>query len=223
MIARVATWFEDEDQGTIRRWAIAGAIVVVLHVLVLCPYVYFYHAEAAGDDSTPISLDLSPSNDTVDQAEVLPPPDPPPPQLEQPPPEPQPPPPPPPQAIAEAPPPPPPPKVEEQPPPPPPTPAGTKGGAPRVPPTWITAVTRRLEHFKRAPAKSLTGVVQLGFTVDRTGHVLSHEIVKSSGHPELDAEASSIIQRAQPLPPFPNDMTQDEIYLTVPVAFDLEH
>ena len=38
MIARVATWFEDEDPGEIRRWAIAVAVVVAIHLVVLCPY-----------------------------------------------------------------------------------------------------------------------------------------------------------------------------------------
>ena len=228
MTAETATWFDDERPGEIRRWAMIGAVVVVLHFLVLCPYAYFYHPEQMGDDTSPISLDLSPSDDTVDQAEVLPTPEPPP-QVEQPPPEPEPPPPPPPQpqAMIEAPPPPPPKVEEQQPPPTPPTPARTKGGAPHVMPTWITAVTRRLEQYKRYPAKSRDrseeGTVLLGFAVDRTGHVLSHEIVKSSGFPALDAEASSMIERAQPLPAFPANMTQDQLDLTVPVRFYLEH
>jgi periplasmic protein TonB len=220
MIARVATWFEDEDPGTIRRWAIVGAAVVVLHFLVLSPYVYFFHPEQQlGDDTSPISLDLAPSNDTVDQAEVLPTPeaqDEPPP-----PPDPQPPPPPPqPQAIVEAPPPPP-PKIEEQPQQAAPQEARTKGGAPPVPANWITSVTRRLEHFKRVPSKAVTKavIVQVAFTVDRGGHILSREIEKSSGRPELDAAAISMIERAQPLPAFLQSMTQSEINLTVPISF----
>ncbi|MGB6938074.1 MAG: hypothetical protein WBE14_15580, partial [Xanthobacteraceae bacterium] len=92
MIARVATWFEDEEPGEIRRWAIAAAVVVAIHLVVLCPYAYFYHPEEIGDDATPISLDLSPSDDTVDQAEIAPTPEQPPPQVEQPPPPPPPPP-----------------------------------------------------------------------------------------------------------------------------------
>jgi protein TonB len=220
MTAGAATWYDDHDPTEVRRWAIVAAVVVVLHFLVLCPYAYFYHAEQMGDDSSPISVDLSPSTDTVDQAEVMPAPEPPP-QVEQPPPQPEPPPPPPlPQAIIEAPPPPP-PKVEEQQQPPEPQQARTKGGAPHVPATWITAVTRHLEHFKRAPAKAITKsvIVQVAFTVDRSGHVLSHEIEKSSGRPDIDAVALSMLDRAQPLPPFTQSMTQSEIDLTVPISF----
>ncbi len=225
MIARAATWIDDEDPREMRRWIVAAAIVVVIHVVVLCPYIYLYHPEEIGDDATPISLDMSPSDDTVDQAELAPTPDQPPPQVEQPPP-PPPPPPEPPQAIIEAPPPPPPPPpqvVEQQ----QAQPARTKGGAPRVAPSWATAVSRRLEQFKRYPAKARDrneiGVVLLSFTVDRTGHVLAHEIVQGSGYPELDAEASSMIERAQPLPPFPDSMTEAQLDLTVPVRFSLEH
>jgi protein TonB len=60
----------------------------------------------------------------------------------------------------------------------------------------------------------------LSFTVDRTGRVLSHKIAKSSGHSDLDAEASSIVERAQPLPSFPASMTDDDIELTVPIKFE---
>ncbi|MGA9006642.1 MAG: energy transducer TonB, partial [Xanthobacteraceae bacterium] len=94
-------------------------------------------------------------------------------------------------------------------------------------PSWATSVTRRLEQFKRYPARSRDrneeGVVLLSFVIDRSGHVLSHQIVQGSGHPDLDAEASAMIERAQPLPPFPDSMSQDQLDLTVPVRFSLEH
>jgi protein TonB len=226
MIARVSTWFEDDDPNAIRRWAIAAAIVVVIHVVVLCPYIYFYHPEDIGDDATPISIDLSPSDDTVDQTEIMPTPDQPPPPQEvvQPPPPPPPPQPSPVVIEAPQPPPPPPPQVvEEQ----QPQRARTKGGAPHVAPTWATALSRRLEQVKRYPNKARdhdeVGVVHLSFTVDRTGHVLSHQIAQTSGYPELDAEASAMIERAQPLPPFTDSMPEPQLDFTIPIRFSLEH
>jgi periplasmic protein TonB len=65
------------------------------------------------------------------------------------------------------------------------------------------------------------GVVTLNFRVNRNGHVLAREIVRSSGHPELDKEVFSMIERAQPLPPFPPSMPQDQLNLTVPIRFSL--
>jgi protein TonB len=61
----------------------------------------------------------------------------------------------------------------------------------------------------------------LNFSVNRNGHVLAHEIVRSSGHPELDKEVTSLIERAQPLPPFPTSMPEDKLNLTVPIRFSL--
>ena len=87
------------------------------------------------------------------------------------------------------------------------------------------SLVRHLQQFKRYPSeaqsRSEEGVVVFGFSVDRTGHVLSHWIVRSSGHPDLDAEVMSMIERAQPLPAFPATMTQAQLDLTVPISFSL--
>jgi TonB family protein len=84
---------------------------------------------------------------------------------------------------------------------------------------------RHLEQYKRHPSEAqahrVEGVVTLNFRVNRNGHVLAREIVRSSGHPELDKEVISMIKRAQPLPPFPPSMPQDQLNLTVPIRFSL--
>jgi protein TonB len=86
-------------------------------------------------------------------------------------------------------------------------------------------VVRRLEQYKRYPseaqARRAEGVVTLNFRVNRNGRVLAREIVRSSGHPELDKEVVSMIERAQPLPPFPPSMPEDQLALTVPIRFSL--
>ena len=57
--------------------------------------------------------------------------------------------------------------------------------------------------------------------VNRDGRVLAREIVRSSVHPELDKEIISMIERAQPLPPFPPSMREHQLALTVPIRFSL--
>jgi protein TonB len=105
-------------------------------------------------------------------------------------------------------------------------PARSKGGAPHIAPAWQTTLVRHLEQYKRYPsaaqARGEEGVVLLGFTVDRTGHVLEHRIVRSSGHPALDDEVMAMIERAQPLPPFPATMAEAKLDLTVPIRFSLK-
>ena len=84
---------------------------------------------------------------------------------------------------------------------------------------------RHLQQYKRYPSEAQSrgdqGVVLLGFSVDRNGHVLSRRIVHSSGHADLDDEVMAMIDRAQPLPPFPRSMPEEKLDLTVPIRFSL--
>jgi periplasmic protein TonB len=217
MAAFVLNWFEDEDPRDLRRWAIAAAIVLGVHLGAIAAYLYVHEPNDIGDDVTPVSVELSPSDDTVDQTEVAPVPEVQQPQVQQPPPQDTP--------TIMAPPPPPQP-VQEQKPPTPAQAARVKGGAPHISSSWETSLVKHLEQFKRYPsgaqAQGQEGVVMLSFSVDRDGHVLAHQIVQSSGHPELDAEVMAMIERAQPLPPFPADMTDTKLDLTVPIRFSLK-
>ncbi len=225
MTVSALTWFDDDEPRDLRRWAFAALVVLGIHLAAVAAYVYVHKPDEIGDDTTPIAVDFSPTDDTVDQPEVMPAPEQPPPQAEKPPP--PPPPPPEPQAVVAPETPPPPPKVEEQKPPPTPAmPARSKGGAPHIAPAWRTSLVRHLDQYKRYPSaareRSEEGVVLLSFSVDRTGHVLEHHVVRSSGYPALDDEVMSMIERAQPLPPFPPTMSEAKLDLTVPISFSLK-
>jgi periplasmic protein TonB len=221
MSALTLPWFEDEDPRELRRWAIAAAIVLGVHLGGVGLYAYLHQPEEIGDETSPITIDLTPSDDTIDQPEIAPVPESQPKTVDQPPP-------PPPEtseAVMEPQEPPPPQPVQETRPPSPAVPARVKGGAPRIAPSWQTELVRRLEQYKRYPSdaqsRGVEGVVMLSFSVDRNGRVLAHDIVRSSGHPELDKEVVSMIERAQPLPPFPPSMPEDKLNLTVPIRFSL--
>ena len=220
MTAQTLPWFEDEDPRELRRWAIAAAIVLGVHFGGVGLYAYLHQPEELGDETSPITIDLTPSDDTIDQPEIAPVPESQPKTVDQPPPPPDTS-----EAVMEPQEPPPPQPVQETRPPSPAVPARVKGGAPRIAPSWQTELVRRLEQYKRYPSdaqsRGVEGVVMLNFSVDRNGRVLAHEIVRSSGHPELDKEVVSMIERAQPLPPFPPSMPEDKLDLTVPIRFSL--
>ena len=72
-----------------------------------------------------------------------------------------------------------------------------------------------LQRFKRMPAGG-TGVATVSFTINRSGHVISRSLLRSSGHTSVDAEAMSMVARAQPMPAFPAAMTQAQMSFTVP-------
>jgi protein TonB len=217
MTAVAINWFEDEDSRDLRRWVLAAAIVIGVHLAAIGAYLYVHAPDDIGDESSMVSVDLAPVDSDIEQPEVAPQPEVQEKQVEAPPPD---------ESPTIVPPP------EEKPlqneeikPPTPAMPARVKGGAPRVSASWETSLIKHLQQFKRYPsdaqARGDEGVVLLSFSVDRTGHVLAHQIVRGSGHPALDAEVMSMIERAQPLPPFPATMTDAKLDLTVPIRFSL--
>ena len=92
-------------------------------------------------------------------------------------------------------------------------------------PDYMNRLRYWLERNKTYPKKARRlrqqGIVHLYFRVTRDGRVLRHEIRKSSGHPLLDAETDAMLQRAQPLPKFPDGMTGGYLDVVVPVVFSL--
>jgi protein TonB len=83
-----------------------------------------------------------------------------------------------------------------------------------------------LEHHKRYPEpareRGEEGRAVLQFTVDRRGRVLDFAVIRSSGYPDLDAAVESMMRDAL-LPPFPADMPQSSIKVSVAIRFSLEH
>jgi protein TonB len=218
MTALALNWFEDQDPRDLRRWVMAAAIVLGVHLAAIGVYLYEHRPDDIGDDSSVVAVELSPMESDIDQPEVAPVPETQEKQVEQTPPD---------EAPTIVPPP------EEKPveqpaeqkPPTPAMPARVKGGAPRVEPSWQTGLIKHLQQYKRYPSDAQSrgeeGVVMLSFSVDRNGHVLARQVVHSSGFPELDAEVIAMIARAEPLPPFPASMTEAKLDLTVPIRFSL--
>ena len=71
-----------------------------------------------------------------------------------------------------------------------------------------------------ARSRGEQGEALLKFRVDRSGRVLSHALVKSTGYPDLDAAVEAMMRGAV-LPPFPADMTASDIEVSVPLRFSL--
>ena len=104
-------------------------------------------------------------------------------------------------------------------------PAPTPAPRHEAPPNWISKVLGRLERFKRYPATAradrLEGVPLARITIDRSGHVLSVTLARSSGIPALDEEAIRLPGRADPLPPPPEELSGNPIELLLPVRFSV--
>src|SRR5262249_38037375 len=103
--------------------------------------------------------------------------------------------------------------------PPPPRPSAAQVAS------WHRKIVLQIERHKGYPAaaqaKRQTGVAQLGFTIDRQGHVVASRIVQSSGYAMLDEETIATVRRAQPFPRPPSNMPGETFEFTVPIRFNI--
>jgi len=89
-------------------------------------------------------------------------------------------------------------------------------------PNWKTQLVAKLERSKRYQSESRgdQGIAQLAFSVDRQGGVHNARIVRSSGSSVLDHETLALVQRAQPLPPPPPEVSGAQIPIVVPIRYN---
>ena len=78
-----------------------------------------------------------------------------------------------------------------------------------------------LQRFKRYPAsaRGASGIVVVRFELNRKGDVISSAVTKSSGNAVLDQEATGLLSRASPFPPFPPTKPGDRDSYVAPVNF----
>lgn len=95
--------------------------------------------------------------------------------------------------------------------------AATASAASRA--NWRGTLVAHLNRFKRFPGGANPGTVQVAFSIDRAGRVLSARLVGGSGDALLDEEAVAMIRRASPVPAPPDELGGGNIALSVPVKF----
>jgi periplasmic protein TonB len=107
-------------------------------------------------------------------------------------------------------------------------PAGPSPGAVAVPTSaamtrWEMSLRARIEAVKRYPAQAhgVRGMVQAAFRIDRSGHVLESRIVRSSGSAALDEETLATLKRADPFPPPPVGVSDQQLAISVPIEYKL--
>jgi protein TonB len=96
------------------------------------------------------------------------------------------------------------------------------GGSRESNASWRSQLVARLERYKRYPseARGDAGVTQVAFRVDRSGGVHNVRIARSSGSSLLDRETLALVDRAQPLPAPPSDISDSELSVIAPVRYN---
>jgi protein TonB len=101
---------------------------------------------------------------------------------------------------------------------------GTGASLQRVRVTWQKKLMTHLERFKRYPSTGLprSTRIEVGFTLDRLGHVVSAQIRHGSGDPAFDQAALSMLRRADPVPPPPPLVADEGLSFTLPVVYRIK-
>lgn len=103
--------------------------------------------------------------------------------------------------------------------------AVTNGGQTAARQSYFSLLAATLAKHKRYPSASRRrgeeGIVKLFFVVDRNGKILDYKITESSGSRRLDDAVMRMLKKAEPLPPFPPEMSQPQLEVNVPIAFQL--
>ena len=91
---------------------------------------------------------------------------------------------------------------------------------------WKRLIVDRLEQLKVYPPdareRKEAGVVQVTFSLNRKGELVSSRMAASSGYPSLDVASLEIIRKGQPFAPPPTHIKGEEITFSVPIRFSLQ-
>jgi len=83
-------------------------------------------------------------------------------------------------------------------------------------------IGKKQVYPRAALSKEIEGSAKVQITIDRTGHVTSYDVVQATGHPELDDDIPKLVQRIDPLPKPPSEMSDAELSLTLPLNWIIQ-
>jgi len=84
---------------------------------------------------------------------------------------------------------------------------------------WKKQIASRLSAGFPPQATKQSGRATVGFTLDRSGKLISNELLQSSGSKELDLEAVAIVDRAQPFPAPPPEIKDGKLKIEADLNF----
>ncbi len=87
--------------------------------------------------------------------------------------------------------------------------------------TWQKELSAHFNLHKRYPADraNKSAEIVVTFVLDRTGHILSSSVARSSGDVSFDEAALAMLKRSDPVPPPPALIADDGLTFTLPVIF----
>jgi protein TonB len=93
------------------------------------------------------------------------------------------------------------------------------GGEATLRAAYLGTLRAKIEKATVKPRGRSSGTTIVRFMVDATGRIVSREIAVSSGSKVLDEAALAAVERALPLPPFPEGLARDPLVVSIPFKF----
>ena len=101
------------------------------------------------------------------------------------------------------------------------------GTSKKVEVSYKAIISAILQKYKEYPPEALKrkqeGTVMVVFTIKNNGNLANYEITESSGFKLLDKAVEKMLERAAPLPPFPDDIKRQSMTLLLPVDFYIKN
>jgi periplasmic protein TonB len=97
---------------------------------------------------------------------------------------------------------------------------GSSVEAQRARAAWRRGLVAHIERQKRDPAGDgrSTDIV-VSFRIDHHGRLIASEIVKGSGDARYDQAALDMVRRADPMPPPPAEVPDENLRFRIPISF----
>ena len=84
------------------------------------------------------------------------------------------------------------------------------------------AVASKQVYPRSALRREIEGSAKVRVTVDRSGKIASFEMIQATGHDELDREVPKLMNRIDPLPAPPADVSEDQLTFVLPLSWVLQ-
>lgn len=92
--------------------------------------------------------------------------------------------------------------------------------------SWQKEIVKKIvkSHIypRSAIAREIEGRAKVSVTIDRTGKITAYEILEPSGESQLDKVIPKMMEKLDPLPEPPAELSDDNLTFTIPIAWRLQ-
>jgi periplasmic protein TonB len=80
-------------------------------------------------------------------------------------------------------------------------------------------IGKKQVYPRAALSREIEGSAKVMIKIDRTGHVMSYDVLQATGHEELDEDIPKLVKRIDPLPEPPSAISDAELTMTLPLTW----